>query len=198
VIQAGGRTEKDADGAEVFVIPVRDPKPAPVERSWEPGPIANSRFTDEERKQIRFEDELTRALGTVAPGWSLADCGPDMGAPALLAEFAGRQSVLITHPLDRSTASVLSRQVVVPEGTQTTLRLTVGHHPQGDWLLQVRVDGEVLTEQTVGPEGAPDGWLDVNVDLTPYAGKTVKVELVNQPTGWAWEAAYWAQVQVGN
>jgi hypothetical protein len=196
VVQAGGRIEKDANGAEVFVIPVREPQPGPVERSWEPGPIADSRFTEEERQLIQFPDELTRALGTVAPGWTLKDCGQDMGAPALLAEFAGRKNVLITHPLDRTTPSVLSKQIEAPAGKRTTLELTVGHHPQGDWLLQVRVDGQVVKEQTVGPETAPDGWLDVNVDLSPYAGKTALVELVNQPTGWAWEAAYWAQVAV--
>jgi hypothetical protein len=119
-----------------------------------------------------------------------------MGAPALLGEFAGRKNVLITHPLDRSTPSVLSKQLEAPAGKRTTLKLAVGHHAQGDWLLQVRVDGQVVKEQTVGADTAPDGWVDVNVDLSPYAGKTALVELVNQPTGWAWEAAYWAQVAV--
>jgi hypothetical protein len=196
VVQAGGRIEKDAAGAEVLVIPVREPAPGPVERSWEPGPIANSRFTDEERRQIRFADELTRALTAVAPGWALADCGQDMGAPALLGEFAGRKNVLITHPLDRTTPSVLSREVAIPDGKQTSLKLTVGHFPQGDWLLQVKVDQQVVLEQTVGAETAPEGWLDLSVDLTPHAGKTVLVELVNRPNGWAWEAAYWGEIGV--
>jgi len=33
------------------------------------------------------------------------------------------------------------------------------------------------------------------VDLSGFA-KKVKLELVNQPSGWAWEAAYWAAIQV--
>jgi len=194
--QAGGRIETEANGAEVLVIPVRRPKPGPVERSWEPGPIAGSRFTAEEMKLIRFPDETTRALEAVAPGWKLSNCGSDMGAPALLDEFAGRQQVLITHPLDRQTGSMLSREVEVPAGKRTTLRLAVGHHPQGDWQLQVKADGKVLAEQIVGNQTAPQGWLDVSVDLTPYAGRKISLELVNQPTGWAFEAAYWGRIAI--
>ncbi len=196
VVQAGGRIETEATGVEVFVIPVLEPKPGPVERSWEPGPIAGSRFTEEERGLIKFPDQATRALELVAPGWALSNCGSDMGAPALLGEFAGRKNVLITHPLNRETGSVLSREIAAPAGKQTRLRLTVGHHPQGDWLLRVKADGTVLAEQTVGKETAPDGWLELDVDLSEYAGKTVALELVNQPTGWAWEAAYWARIAV--
>lgn len=29
------------------------------------------------------------------------------------------------------------------------------------------------------------------VDLSTYTGKAVLMELVNQPTGWSWEAGYW-------
>ena len=38
---AGGKTEKGADGKEVFVIPVQQPKPSKFETCWEPGPIAD-------------------------------------------------------------------------------------------------------------------------------------------------------------
>jgi len=195
VAQAGGRVET-GNGVETFVIPTLEPKPGPVERSWEPGPIADSRYTPEEMKLIRFPDELTRGMNAVAPGWTLSDCGQDMGAPALLGEFSGKKNVLITHPLDRDTADRLYRDLEVPPGKKTALSLTIGHHPEGDWLLQVKVDGKVLLEQTVGKDTAPEGWLDASVDLSPYAGKTVRVELVNQPTGWAWEAAYWARIAV--
>jgi inosine-uridine nucleoside N-ribohydrolase len=54
LIKAGGRIEKDADGEEILVIPVQTPKPSKLERSWAPGPAANSRFTPEERAKIRF------------------------------------------------------------------------------------------------------------------------------------------------
>ena len=48
VVQQGGRIERDADGKEWFVIPVRPAQPGPLMLSWAPGPIAGSRFTEEE------------------------------------------------------------------------------------------------------------------------------------------------------
>jgi hypothetical protein len=52
VLRCGGRIEKDVNGEEVFVLPVQVPNPGKVERSYEPGPIANSRFTAEEMEKI--------------------------------------------------------------------------------------------------------------------------------------------------
>ena len=52
VVRSGGRIETGADGQEVLVIPVQSPKPSKLERSWEPGPAAESRFTEEEMKLI--------------------------------------------------------------------------------------------------------------------------------------------------
>jgi len=52
VIRAGGRIETDAGGEEVFVIPVRAPKPGALEQCWEPGAAAGSRFTPEEMAKI--------------------------------------------------------------------------------------------------------------------------------------------------
>lgn len=54
VVRAGGRIEKDASGEEVFVIPVQTPKPSALERSWEPGPAADVKFTPEEMAKIKI------------------------------------------------------------------------------------------------------------------------------------------------
>jgi len=53
VKRAGGRIEKNKDGKEVFVIPIRKPKPSKLEQCWEPGPAADSKFTQEEMTQIK-------------------------------------------------------------------------------------------------------------------------------------------------
>jgi hypothetical protein len=53
VKRAGGRIEKNADGEEVFVIPVAKAKPTKLEQCWEPGPVANSKFSEKERSQIK-------------------------------------------------------------------------------------------------------------------------------------------------
>ena len=57
VKRAGGRIEKNKDGKEVFVIPIRKPKPSKFEQCWQPGPISNSKFTTKELAQIKVKNE---------------------------------------------------------------------------------------------------------------------------------------------
>ena len=216
VAKAGGRIEKDAGGDEVFVIPIQDPKPSALKRSWEPGPIADSKFTAEEMAKIQetvgaeakaraAEDRATRmvpeavfkAFEAWAPGWKMADCGKDMD-PGLRKELAGRENVFVTHPLNRAIGCVLSRKVAVPAGKKTALRLEVGHDERGDWDLLVRVDGKEVLRKTVGKDTAPNTWMEATVDLSAWAGKEVRLELVNQPTEWSWEAAFWSKIEIAS
>ena len=57
VKRAGGQMGKNAKGEEVFIVPVRKPKPSKLEQCWEAGPIANSKFTEEEMAQIKVPEE---------------------------------------------------------------------------------------------------------------------------------------------
>lgn len=191
--QAGGRIERQADGGEVFCIPVEAPRPSPLELSWAPGPIANARFTPEEMAQIKAGPKFE--IAEFAPGWQLDRCGNDMD-PGLKDHVGKRTKVFVTHPLNQTTGCVLFKKLEIPAGKQTTLALSVGHHPKGDWLLVVRADGQELLRRPIGPKTARDGWLDLKVDLTPLAGRSVRLELVNEPTGWSNEAGYWSQIAV--
>lgn len=197
VVRAGGRIEKDNDGKETFVIPIRKPKPGKLEQCWEPGPIANSKFTEEEMAKISViaGKNISEAVSKFAPGWKVKNCGSDMD-PGLKEEQMGKSNVLVTHPLNQKTGCVLSRQVNLPAGKKTTLRLIVGHHPEGDWDLIVAADGKEISRKAVSKETAPDGWMQTEVDLSDLAGKKVKLELINQPTGWKFEAGYWAEISL--
>jgi len=197
VVQNGGRIERTPDG-DVFVIPVTKPRPSELEQCWEPGPVAGSRFTEEEKEQIEAmgsAEKLQSDLEKVAPGWKMSNCGPDM-EPGLRAEYRGRQNVFMSHPLNREVGCSLKRDVVVPADGKTAVKVAVAHDTRGDFLLIAKVDGEVVRDQVVGPETTEGGWLELEIDLTPFAGRTVPVELVNQPNGWSWEAAYWGRVEV--
>jgi len=66
VLKAGGRIEKDDNGAEVFIIPVQEPKPSKLERCWEPGPVADSKFTDEEMAKIKPPAKTVKGTGGAA------------------------------------------------------------------------------------------------------------------------------------
>lgn len=203
VVKSGGKIEKDASGEEVFVLPVETPKPGRLEQCWSPGPVAESRFTPEEMAQIKppppdkprasTRVDLTEALSKFAPGWMAKDCGSDM-SPGIQ-DVAGRTGVLVTHPLSQDVPCVLGRRVDVLPDRKTTLKLVVGRHPDGDWLLSVTADRE-LVRKVIGKETAPDGWANIDVDLTPYAGQIITIQLINAANGWSYEAAYWAKIEI--
>lgn len=198
VVKSGGRVETQG-GEEFFVLPVRQPKPSKLELSWSPGPVADSRFTPQEMAQIKNFDVppgVEVGLRKLAKGWKIANCGPEMN-PGLRAEWGGRKNVLVTHPLDPETPCILSRKVDVPAGKKTVLRITVGHDPQGDFDLIVKVNGKGVVHKAVSQATATNGpWLTEEIDLSADAGKSVKLELFNQPTQWTFEAAYWAEIAV--
>ena len=111
VKRAGGRIEKDSSGEEVFVIPVQKARPSRLEQCWEPGPIANSKFTDAEMAKITTgAHDISAAIKKVAPGWKVSKCGPDMN-PGLRDEHKGRKNVLVTHPLNRNTGCHTHRRL---------------------------------------------------------------------------------------
>ena len=98
--------------------------------------------------------------------------------------------------LQELSTALTEAEAQIPAGKKTTLHLVVGHHPDGDWDLVVRVDMNDVVRKPISKGTAPDGWTEVQVDLSSFAGKTVRLELVNQPTDWAFEAGYWAEISL--
>jgi len=198
VIRAGGKIEKDSDGKEIFVIPIKKPKPSKLEQCWEPGPVANSKFSEAEMAKITAiaGKDISEDVSKFAPGWKVKNCGPDMD-PGFKEKTMGKNNVLLTHPLNEKTGCELSRKVKLPADKKTTLHLTVGHHPEGDWDLIVAVDGKEIARKAVSKQTTGrDVWMQAEVDLSDYTGKEVKLELINQPTGWKFEAGYWAEISL--
>ena len=142
------------------------------------------------------DKEMAKAMAKCAPGWKVSHCGSDMD-PGWRAQWQGRTNVLVTHPLDEQTGCVLSKSVPLPASGKPTLRVVVAHDPQGDFDLIVRANGQQLLRKPVSKKTATSGvWLNESLDLSRFAGKTVQLELVNQPTGWSFEAAYWGEIAV--
>ena len=201
IIAEGGRIEKDAAGEDVFVIPVKKAKPNPLELSWTPGPIANSRFTKEEMAQITEHtytlDNIQEGIDKYFPGWKISQCGPDM-EPGIR-EHNGKKDILVTHPLKRGVACLLTKTVTLPAGKKSELCLTVAaaSGQKYDWELIVKANDTVLFKEIIGGEGKDQQkWNDIKIDLSKYAGQTVKLELANQPNGWMCEAGFWQKIEI--
>lgn len=60
----------------------------------------------------------------------------------------------------------------------------------------VKADGKELLSKVVGPNTTKNGWLEQEVDLSAFAGKTVSIDLLNQPNNWAYEQGLWAEIKV--
>lgn len=195
VINCGGKVQTDELGNEHFAIPVQSPRPSRLERCWDPRPADNVRFSKQEMAKITalLGKDLSEAIEKFAPGWKVAQCGEEMN-PGLREELRGRTNVLVTHPLNPEIGCIISRTVKLPMNEDTTLKLVVGHDPRGDWDLIVKVDGTELLRKTIGPETTTVGWTEVAVDLSRFAGRSVKIELVNEPTDWRYEAGHWAEI----
>ena len=187
VVNYGGRIEKDAAGREQLVILVQAAKPGPLEKTWEPGPVAGVKYSDEEVAKMMGPIEM------FAPGWKVKDCG---GPVDQTKKYLGRDNVLQTHPLNETTPCILYKTLKLPAGKKSFLCMDVGHRPNEDWDLRVKADGKELLKMSVDKQTTPDGWMEVMVDLTEFSGKTVKLELLNQASGWSGEMAYWSKIAI--
>ena len=139
--------------------------------------------------------QLQQDFEELFPGWKMSRCGPDM-SPGLRTEYGGKKNVFMTHPLNRSVGCSLKKAVDVPGGKKTVLRIVAAHDTRGDWTLVVKADGKEIAKNKIGPETADDGWVELEIDLSEMAGKSVELELVNQADDWRFEAAYWSEIAV--
>jgi len=190
IVSAGGSIEKDDNGREVFVIPVQQPRPSELQDSRIPGPITNSSFTPDEMTQIRGTgpSALTE-FKKYAPGWNVT---PET-ALGLLELVNGKRNVFVTYPPDKDTECTLTKRIDIPAGLQTLLRLKVGHDPRGGYTLIVKANGRELYSWDVVKEP----WINVAVDLSEYAGKTITLELINKPSRfWSNEWAYFERIAI--
>jgi len=207
IIRVGGRVERDDKGRETFVIPVEEPKPSALEQCWEPSPIANSRFTEAELLHIdpppTDEDEgdkpadvqdLDKAIAKIAQGWSIKNCVSDEFL-GLHNEFAGRENVLATQPESEEVPCTISKRVKIPSG-EAKLQLVVGHIELLDWLLIVKANGDELLKTLVDSDTAEDGWRDITVDLSKYAGSEIMLELQNASNDAYYDLALWTKIQI--
>ena len=187
VVKYGGRIVQGANGLEEFVIPVQVAQPGPLEQSPNPRPITGMKYSE---KEI---DQMIGPIEYFAPGWKVKDC---LHYVDLAKRYMDRENVLQTHPLNEYTPCILYKKLTLPAG-KSFLNFAVGHNPNADWDLLVKLNGKELLRKTVDAKTAPTGWMDVEVDLTPYAGKSVKLELWNQALGWSDEYAGWQNVAIG-
>lgn len=137
--------------------------------------------------------QFAEVIGEVAPGFTTNKSG--VGDVSLQKGHMNRSTVVRTHPVNQTEPCVLFGTFEIPSGRKTFLVVNVAHHPEGDWRLEVKGNGEKLLSEDVGGP-ASRGWQTFRIDLSKFAGKSVKLELENHATGWKNEFGYWGSVRV--
>jgi len=134
-----------------------------------------------------------RLIQQAAPKFSINGSG--VGGVVRFDSFRNKPATR-THPIKRGVPSVLSRKLKIEDDKKTVLRATVSHHPHGDWELRVKVNGKIISSKEVSSKTVSDEWLTHEVDLSPYAGKEINLQMENQPTDWRNEWGYWHEIKV--
>jgi putative heme-binding domain-containing protein len=138
--------------------------------------------------------KFNELVGEIAPGFTTQASG--VGGVAIVKEHQGRTGILRTHPVEQGKPCILRATVTPPVGKKTRLLLSVSHDPRGDWQLIVKANGTKLHDAPISSKTVSQGWAEISVDLSAYAGKKVELELLNQPTDWAFEHGYWGRVEI--
>jgi len=127
------------------------------------------------------------------PDWKIN--APEFeGTPRKLTQYAGRRNVLETHPFSREKPASIERTITLPKAEHVSLRFQAAAHEGGDWELRVYDGAAVLHRATVKP-GA-QLWSQFDIDLTPFAGRTLKLRLENAANGWNNEFGYWSDLEI--
>ena len=135
-------------------------------------------------------------LAVFAPGMRLSTQAVGEGGLAFLDHF-NRPAVLRTHPVGRNSPCILSTDVDIPAGVKTRLLLEVSPHSNNhDWNLVVRADGRPIHDSIVGPNTTQSGWALISVNLSEFAGRKIKLELLNQANDWNNEFGYWGGIAI--
>ena len=169
-------------------------KPRPVGRA-SADDLIGLFFADQKGGQA-FQDKLQKEFSTFAQYWFVDNCAPQENDVGLKAKVAGKNNVFVTYPLAREVACRLQTTRTIPPNKQTLLKIVAGRHPEGDWELVVRVDELEVLRTPVDKKTAPDGWLEAQCDLTPFAAGEVRIQIAQQATGSRHSEAYWAQVEL--
>jgi len=173
--RAGGEVTADA-----YVIPVQEPKPLEPLEQWT-------------NQAALLAEPITQSeMGLWNPVWKVLACGHDMD-PGIRRKEYGRTNVLVLHPVDREKPAVITADLPVPATGHPQLSVVVTSDRKGDFLLKVFVQDKPVKETVVNGHGE---WATITVDMAPYAGKTVPARIEDHATGWEYEAAYLASVEI--
>lgn len=157
-----------------------------------PGPISEESLGG---WRSQFPTAQLVDLALVLPGWQ-----PEANYAPLFQLANGEvrgESLVLTTKIDASNEVRLLRIIDVPKDRKTTLRLKFGNTSDRRWELAIRADNQQVLKQVVEEQGSSNGWREVAVDLSAFAGRRIPVQLIQSlPAQQQATEALWKQASV--
>ncbi|MFO1042604.1 MAG: hypothetical protein U0941_12500 [Planctomycetaceae bacterium] len=145
--------------------------------------------------QAYLKSDFGRVLGPFTTHFSASELAQGIYR---LKEHAGQTDVLRLYPNAQDKPAILRAGLTLPKDKPTMLDMRVTHYPMADWMLVVKINGEVIHQELIDQKltTPQKGWANIQVDLTKFAGQKVYVEVLNQSNNWSNEFAYWKRLAI--
>ena len=202
VLKNGGKIETDRNGKETLYIPVEAPYVSEFARSWAPLPFSgDSLFTPGQMSRIKFYPHVK--FDALLQEWGMT------GEGGLRLDFATKESdtVFVTRlgmdKVLRTVSSDTGGNVIFYGDREITpqsrvLRFRVGHDEGERWKLRVRLDWQTVLEEMIDQKSAVEGWKEIRVDLSPYTGRRVNIQIVQEPADSGKSVGYWHDMAIAS
>ena len=171
----------------------KDPKRDLHELNAVPAALPQS-FMDETLLSWKTDtpDFRLAEIQSVVPGWFPAANYRDR-LVLYPGDLRGETFSLVSH-LDPQNSIRFNSRVALAPGRRQTLRLRVGTQPGQKWKLTLRTRNHVLVEQEI--DEAVSGWRDVAVDLSPYAGQNLPLQIIQSTSSPTAVDAFWKRAEL--
>ena len=127
------------------------------------------------------------------PEWNVKS-SENQQAPGKLPQYCGKKNILVTHPYWHQGPATIARDYAVPTSGSPKLKLNAAAAKEGKWVLRVFADAKMVHRQVI--EGRSECWTPVEVDLTPFAGKTIPIKIENYAYSMENDFAYWHNLRI--
>lgn len=157
-----------------WLLSHRRGQPKPADRMGEAAVIEMARERADQNG--KYLAALSADLQKVAPWWQIDNCRVS-DEQGLQKEVNGRHDIFETRQYYPEAPCRLQTTQTLPQAPRVVLHLVVGRHKDGDWKLIVRVNEEDTLTMPIDKQTTPDLWKEIDVDLTAYAGKEVRLQV---------------------
>lgn len=137
--------------------------------------------------------ETQDLVGEFLPGWTLLTKQTPQQA-GYLQEFQGQKDLIQTQTV-KNRPVIFAREVRVDKTKPNRLRVHVGVQQGQPWQLAVRVNDQIVLTSKLSDE-TPNKLGLFDVDLAPFAGQTVWLQVAQDVAGNGPAAAFWKQIEL--